>query len=164
MGNVIECTEVITVSPEFFEEHGEIVVFQPQTRITDVNPFEARAGVNTYRFAKCYKNLLPEPFENAIEKLGCFAFVVEVLRLDGTISGDFRTAEKLVYISMGQPLTFERRIEDCWASFPYYDKLASGNIYQQKFACTNASEEFIVADIEGENLVALELVLYRRMV
>ena len=66
--------ETITVSPEFFKDRGDRVVFPIPQELIDASDEEELAETWTHIFDKNYERFLPEDIVNVVKKLGYFAF------------------------------------------------------------------------------------------
>lgn len=67
-------TETIIVSPDFFKNKGDRVVYPIPRGLIDASDEEELAATWTHIFDKNYERFLPEDIVNVIKKLGYFAF------------------------------------------------------------------------------------------
>ncbi len=67
-------SETITVSPEFFKDRGDRVVFPIPQELIDASDEEELAEIWTHIFDKNYERFLPEDIVSVVKKLGYFAF------------------------------------------------------------------------------------------
>ena len=164
MEKKIESSEIITISPDYFEENGKTVVFPPQKCVNEANCYEARYGVQSYTFDAEYERALPATLIKVIKKFGLFAFILTSSRLDWS-TGTMRPVTKRVYICKG-PITFNRCVKYySGVGLEDYNHRYICDLYNQEFVCVSPPGEYVAvkSNASQERLDTLELLIYRRM-